>query len=113
MSVEVVISGQRVNKFVRPADIVANTLYTVAGQQATLIGLIIAPEATANVTVWWNDGVADRILINARTMASGNTETWSFCNLGLKNGQSLKVMTSVANTVSFTAVIAEEQSRPT
>lgn len=113
MSVEVNISGPRVTKFSTPGDTNYATIYTCLGAQATLIGIVISPLGTANATIAINDGSTDHVLLNARGMTSGNSENWSFANIGLKNGWSIKVKSSVASTITFAAIIAEETGRTT
>jgi flagellar basal body rod protein FlgG len=111
MSVSFEATGSRQTFFSKPANTTANTVYTCAlgtGDTATLEAVNIAVTGASNVTVWVNNGTTDYLLLDAFVMAANTQLLHSFGNPVLRDGWSIKVMTSNADDATFTVVVAEQ-----
>jgi O-glycosyl hydrolase len=111
MSVQFTSDGSRQTFFSKPANTTANTVYTCAlgaGDTATLESVNIATTGASNVTVWLNNGTTDILQIDAFVMAANTQVLHSFGNPVLRDGWSIKVMTSNADDATFTVVVAEQ-----
>jgi O-glycosyl hydrolase len=104
-------NGSRQTFFSRPANTTANTVYTCAlgvGDTATLEAVNIATTGASNVTVWINNGTTDYLQMDAVVMAANTQVLHTFGNPVLRDGWSVKVMTSNADDATFTVVMAEQ-----
>ena len=111
MPVSFEANGSRQTFFSKPADTNAATVYTCvlgAGDTATLEAVNIATTGASNVTVWLNNGTTDILQIDAFVMAANTQVLHSFGNPVLRDGWSIKVMTSNADDATFTVVVAEQ-----
>ena len=103
--------GARQTFFSKPANTTANTIYTCAvgaGGSATLDSINIACTGACNITIWLNNGTTDYPLLDAFAVSANTSEQGDFGQPTLRDGWSIKVMTSNADDATFTAVVAEE-----
>jgi hypothetical protein len=112
MSVQFNTTGARATYFSKPADTNAATIYTNSNVKfATLQAVNIAATGAASATVWVNNGSTDYLVLDAKSISANTTETYTFGNPVLQDGWSIKVKTSSANNITFTATVAEETGR--
>jgi hypothetical protein len=103
--------GSRQTFFSKPANTTANTVYTCAlgvGDTATLEAINIACTGACNITIWLNNGSTDYLLLDAFAVSANTSELGDFGNPVLRDGWSVKVMTSNADDATFTVVVAEQ-----
>lgn len=94
----------------KPADTNAATIYSPASPAVGILNSIhIASTATADATVWWNDGSTDYLLLDAYTMPANEAVTFTFGGPVVRGGDGavIKVKTSSASNLTFTARIDE------
>jgi hypothetical protein len=111
MSVSFEATGSRQTFFSKPANTTANTIYTCAlgaGDTATLEGINICCNGASNVTVYLNNGTTDYEQLWTFAMSANTQLTHTFVNPVLRDGWSVKVMTSNADDTVFTLTVAEQ-----
>lgn len=102
-------NASRQTFFSKPANLTANTAYTCNNvRTATLEAVNIATTGASNVTVWINNGTTDYLLLDAFVMAANTQVLHTFGNPVLRDGWTIKVMTSNADDATFTVTVAEE-----
>jgi ribosomal protein S27E len=110
MTVSFNLSGNIQTVFSKPADTNYATIYTVPDgvRRVVLVGMNIACTGASNVTVAYNNGSTDVLLIDALVMSANTFRTDDFGNIALQEGWLVKVKTSNADDATFTLTIAEE-----
>jgi hypothetical protein len=109
MSVSFNLSGNIQTAYSKPADTNYATIYTVDGaRRAILVGMNIAVTGASNVTVAYNNGSTDVLLIDALSMSANTFRTDDFGNIALQEGWAVKVKTSNADDTTFVLTYAEE-----
>jgi len=110
MNAEMLFPGDWQTFFSKPADTVSNTIYTVPSgvKVARIVSMNIATTGASNVTVWINDGTADRLQLDANVMAANTKLTETLGHAALKTGWIVKVMTHNADDATFTLTVAEQ-----
>ncbi|MCP5099924.1 MAG: hypothetical protein GY943_30595 [Chloroflexi bacterium] len=98
-------SGALEGSFVTPANTSLNTAFTAANATSFLHSVNMACIAAADATVVINDGSTDYELLAARPMTTGEHLLVEWRDgIPLRNTYSVKVMTSVADKITFTVV---------
>lgn len=110
MSVTFQIGGNIQTAYSKPADVNYATIYTVPSgvRRAVLIGMNIAVTGASSVTVAYNNGSTDVLLIDALSMSANTFRTDDFGNVALQEGWLVKVKTSNADDTTFVLTYAEE-----
>lgn len=110
MSVSFNVQGNIQTAYSKPADTNYATIYTVptGAHRAVLLGMNIAVTGASSVTVAYNNGSTDVLLIDALSMAANTFRTDDFGNIALQEGWTVKVKTSNADDTTFVLTYAEE-----
>jgi hypothetical protein len=110
MSVTFQINGNIQTASSKPADTNYATIYTVPTnvRRSVLVGMNIAVEGASSVTVAYNDGSTDVLLVPALSMSANTFRTENFSNVALQEGWLVKVKTSNADDATFVLTYAEE-----
>lgn len=94
----------------KPSDTNAATIYAPGtGATGVLKYMNIAATSAASATVWWNDGSTDYLLLDAYSLPANTSVAFVFGEPVIRGDDSavLKVKTSSANNITFTARIDE------
>jgi hypothetical protein len=110
MTVSFNLSGNIQTAYSKPADTNYATIYTVPDgvRRVVLVGMNIAVTGASSVTVAYNNGSTDVLLIDALSMSANTFRTDDFGNVTLQEGWSVKVKTSNADDTTFVLTYAEE-----
>jgi hypothetical protein len=110
MAVSFNVQGNIQTAHSKPADTNYATIYTVptGAHRSLLLGMNIAVEGASSVTVAYNNGSTDVLLVPAKSMAANTYETADFGNVALQEGWLVKVKTSNADDATFVLTYAEE-----
>jgi hypothetical protein len=94
----------------KPADTNYATIYTAPtdARRAIIVGLNIATTGASNVTVAYNNGTTDVLLLDAYVMAANTTQLFDFGHIALQEGWTVKVKTSNADDATFVLTYSEE-----
>jgi hypothetical protein len=110
MTVSFNLSGNIQTAHSKPADTNYATIYTVPDgiRRAILVGMNIACTGASNVTVAYNNGSTDVLLIDALVMSANTFRTDDFGNIALQEGWLVKVKTTNADDTTFVLTYSEE-----
>jgi hypothetical protein len=110
MSVSFNLSSNIQTKHSKPSDTNYATIYTVEGgaQRATMLAMNIAVTGASAVTVAYNNGSTDVLLMDAVSKSANTSEKHDFGPISLLEGWSVKVKTSNADDTTFVLTYAEE-----
>jgi hypothetical protein len=110
MSVTFQIPGNIQTAHSKPADTNYATIYTVPTEvkRAIIVGMNIAVTGASSVTVAYNNGTTDVLLLDALSMSANTTQLFDFGNVALQEDWLVKVKTSNADDTTFVLTYAEE-----
>jgi hypothetical protein len=110
MAVSFNVQGNIQTAHSKPADTNYATIYTVptGAHRSVLLGMNIACTGASNVTVAYNNGSTDVLLMDAFVMGANIHRTEDFGNIALQEGWLVKVKTSNADDTTFVLTYAEE-----
>jgi hypothetical protein len=110
MSVTFQVGGNIQTAHSKPTDTNYATIYTVptGARRAVLIGVNTATTGASAVTVAYNNGTTDVLLMDAVAMSANTVRTDDFGNVTLQTGWVVKVKTSNADDATFVLTYAEE-----
>jgi hypothetical protein len=94
----------------KPADTNYATIYTVptGAQRSIMLGMNIAITGASSVTVAYNNGSTDVLLMDAVSKSANTSELHDFGPIALQPGWLVKVKTSNADDTTFVLTYAEE-----